>query len=96
VIVAPFADGGEKDTVAAPLLNARLVPTSTAVGLATCEGAAAEAVIELLVALTGELVPLALLAVIVKVYEVPGIRSTTVKGEVEPLAVNPPDVDATW
>jgi hypothetical protein len=95
VIAAPFADGAVKETVAAPLLKARPVPTSTAVGLAICDGTDAVAVTELLTALLGALVPFALFAFTVKVYEVPTTKSEIVNGELAPVALNPPDTDST-
>lgn len=41
------------------------------------------------------LVPIALMAVTVKVYEVPFVRPVTVMGEAEPVAVMPPGDEVT-
>jgi hypothetical protein len=49
----------------------------------------------LLEAVDAELVPIALVAVTVNVYEVDDSNPVTVNGDEEPEAVNPPGLDVT-
>jgi hypothetical protein len=48
----------------------------------------------LLAALAGP-VPILLVAVTVNVYAVPFVRPVTVRGDADPVAVNPPGLDVT-
>jgi hypothetical protein len=93
--VAVYADTALPPVAPAVYVTVAEVPVPPSAAVPIVGACGTVVAVMLLDATDAELVPIALVAVTVKVYEVDDCKPVTVKGDDAPDAVNPPGLDVT-